>query len=103
MHPISALVLAGFPTTKIFAFCFAFSPKALPCSVKIPPLIFNKSARSSIFLPFIVIPLGILPTNKAQSISPEASLISEKLLISPNALNPQSSNSILEPSNFETT
>ena len=96
-------MFAGFPTTSIFASALAFSPKAFPCSVKIPPFIFNKSARSSIFFPLIVIPLGMLPTNNAQSISPEASFMSEKLLTVPKVLKPQSSNSMREPSSLDTT
>ena len=68
-----------------------------------PPFIFNKSARSSIFFPLIVIPLGMLPTKRAQSTSPEASFISEKFLTVPKVLKPQSSNSIREPSSLDTT
>ena len=67
--PIKALVLAGLPTTKIFAFDFPNLPIAWPCPTKIPPLIWRRSARSSIFLPLNTMPLGILPTKRNQSAS----------------------------------
>ena len=48
-------------------------------------------------------PLGMLPTKRAQSTSPEASFISEKFFTVPRVLKPQSSNSIREPSSLDTT
>ena len=71
--------------------------------MKIPPLTCKRSPLSSIFLPLIVIPLGILPTSKAQSQSSAASFISDVDIIDPQFENPQSSSSKTVPCNLSNT
>ena len=56
---MKALVLAGLPTTKTLTLREATAFKALPCAVKMAPLIASNSARS---MPG---PRGREPTNKA--------------------------------------
>src|SRR5438045_1741226 len=43
---ISALVLAGLPTTSTLTFFLALSDRALPCGLKMPPLAASRSERS---------------------------------------------------------
>ena len=101
--PISAFVLAGLPTTKIFASSCANLPIASPWSVKIPPLIFSRSLLSSIFFPSTTIPLGMLPTKRTQCASLTPSLISAVASKDPVCSNPQSISSMMVPSSLSTT
>ncbi len=88
---MSALVLAGLPTTRIFTSFFALSLSALPCGLKMPPLALRRSARS---MPAL---RGIAPTSSATSASPNATLASSVHTTSASSGNAQSSSSILTP------
>ena len=70
---ISALVLAGFPTTSIFTSSAAPSFSALPCPVKILPLASSRSERS---MPF---DRGRAPTSRAMFDAVEALVGSSKI------------------------
>ena len=88
---INALVLQGFPTTRTRTSSAALAAIAFPCSVKIPPLIFNKSERS---IPAL---RGTEPTSNAQlaPLNPSA-----KSLVATTSFNngkAQSSNSMITP------
>ena len=63
---MSALVLAGLPTTRILTSFFALLLSAAPCGLKIPPLALSRSLRS---IPAL---RGIAPTSRATSTSPNA-------------------------------
>ena len=58
-----ALVLAGFPTTRVLTYLCACSLRAFPWGIKILAFSWRRSARS---IPF---PLGLAPTNRAASTS----------------------------------
>ena len=90
---ISALVLAGLPTTKILTCGAANALRILPCSAKIPALISISSLRS---MPLL---RGRAPTSRTISASRKATLGSSVMITCCNMGNTQSSNSIAMPRN----
>ena len=92
--------MAGLPTTSTLQLFFAFEPIAFPCSVKMLPFIWSKSALSLISFPFRTIPLGIEPTRRHQSASKTASLILSYVLIELTLEYAESSSSFTNPSSF---
>ena len=72
-----ALVLHGLPTTRTLQAGFARSERALPCTVKIPPLIFRRSPRSIPALrgtlPTKNGPIGVLERRLREAVCPTES------------------------------
>ena len=89
---IMQLVLHGLPTTTTRASAEATSSMALPCSTKILPLSFSRSARS---MPG---PRGLEPTRMHQSASANASRGSPESTMPRRSGKAQSSSSIATPS-----
>ena len=88
---IMQLVLQGLPTTTTRASAEATSSIALPCSTKILPLSFSRSARS---MPG---PRGLAPTRMAQSASANATRGSPLSTMPCSSGNAQSSSSMATP------
>ena len=91
---IKQLVLAGLPTTKTLTDLLALSARAFPCSTKMAPFCFKRSARS---MPG---PLGFEPTRKTASQSLNPTERFEVVLIPCKRGKAQSSSSILTPFNL---
>jgi hypothetical protein len=89
---MSALVLAGLPTTSTFTSRRAERDSASPWGLKIPPLADNRSERS---IPAL---RGIAPTSRATSASPNAVSASSVHTTSWSSGKAQSSSSIRTPS-----
>ena len=89
---ISAFVLAGLPTTRIFTSSAAPALIASPCGLKMPPLASSRSARS---IPF---ERGFAPTSSATLTPSKACLASSVMSIPASSGNAQSSSSIAVPS-----
>ena len=89
---MSALVLAGLPTTSTLTSRRAERESASPCGLKIPPLADSRSDRS---MPCL---RGIAPTSRAISASPNAVSASSVQTISRSSGKAQSSSSIRTPS-----
>ena len=89
---ITALVLAGLPTTSTFTSLLAERLNASPCGLKMPPFAESRSARS---MPAL---RGIEPTRIATSASPNATSASSVQVIESSSGKAPSSSSILTPS-----
>ncbi len=89
---ISALVLAGLPTTSTFTSSAAEAAMACPCGLKIPPFASSRSARS--------IPLvrGRAPTSRHTDAPSNALPASSWMSMPASSGNAQSSSSIAVPS-----
>ncbi|CAB4874878.1 unannotated protein [freshwater metagenome] len=89
---ISALVLAGFPTTRTRMSSAAPALMASPCGLKIPPLASRRSPRS---MPAV---RGRAPTSRATLAPSKATRGSSVMSMPSNCGNAQSSSSIAVPS-----
>ena len=89
---MSALVLAGLPTTSTLQSALALAAMALPCTVKMAPLAESRSARS---MPAL---RGMAPMRRATSASPKATSASSVFTTSARSGKAQSSSSIATPS-----
>ncbi len=88
---ISAFVLAGLPTTRIFTESSAWSLIAWPCGLKMPPLASSRSARS---MPFV---RGRAPTSRPISAPSKAWSGSSNMSMLESSGKAQSSSSIATP------
>jgi hypothetical protein len=89
---ISALVLAGLPTTRTRTSSAAWSLMAWPCGLKMPPLAASRSPRS------MPLPRGRAPTSSAMLVPSNAVAGSSVMSMPASSGNAQSSSSIAVPS-----
>lgn len=89
---ISALVLAGLPTTRILTSSAAWSLMALPCGLKMPPLAESRSPRS---MPLV---RGRAPTSRPTLVPSKATFGSSVMSMPWSSGKAQSSSSIAVPS-----